>query len=38
MVFTALLGSGFQRCIVLDYFVQRFLASLADIFQQQVPS
>jgi hypothetical protein len=38
MVFTALLGSGFQRCSVLGFRVQRLLSSLAGTFQLQLPS
>jgi hypothetical protein len=38
MVFTALCGSGFQRCSVLGFRVQRLLSSLAGTFQLQLPS
>jgi hypothetical protein len=37
-VFTALLGSGFQRCSDLGFRVQRHLPSLAGTFPLQLPS
>jgi hypothetical protein len=37
-VFTALLGSGFQRCRVLRFRVKRLLSSLAGTFQLHLPS